>query len=321
MQKSVKIPSRCFLSASLLCLVLPFLGGCSQSEQSMEVRLFRQAERKAKQGDADAQYTLGVNYLNGHRVPKDEGAGREWLRKAAEQGHAEAAYRLGLCYFYGRDGVSKNKEEASKWFQKSGLGEEEEFIVRLPKYRSEEWLSEKIQQAEQGDAEAMYTLSLHYMERKSRTGMPAGGMPGAGMDDLFGPPLDEDAGLKWLRNAAELGHAEAQFSLGNHYARYVYFYRLDDSRNREEDAAETEKWLRKAAEQGYALAQYALGSFYFRARLDKIRDEGRLLSFQEANISEEEKEEGIKYLRMAKASGKRLVMRDADRLLQEVGGY
>jgi len=48
---------------------------------------------KAKQGNADAQFTLAVMYENGDGVPKDEKTAMKWYRLAAEKGHAEASER------------------------------------------------------------------------------------------------------------------------------------------------------------------------------------------------------------------------------------
>lgn len=44
----------------------------------------------AHQGIADAQFILGVCYLNGHYVEEDPEMAFEWFMKAAEQGHPEA---------------------------------------------------------------------------------------------------------------------------------------------------------------------------------------------------------------------------------------
>ena len=53
----------------------------------------------AKQGDADAQYNLGLMYNgNGQGVPQDYKEAVKWYRLAAEQGHAWAQYNLGLMY-------------------------------------------------------------------------------------------------------------------------------------------------------------------------------------------------------------------------------
>ena len=46
--------------------------------------------KAARQGDAEAQYNLGVCYRKGYGVEKDLTEAVKWLRKAADQGFAEA---------------------------------------------------------------------------------------------------------------------------------------------------------------------------------------------------------------------------------------
>jgi TPR repeat protein len=55
--------------------------------------------------------------------------------------------------------------------------------------------------------------------------------------------------VKWLRKAANQGHADAQYNLGA-----MYFM----GRGVLQDHVEAEKWYRKAAEQGHANAQHNL---------------------------------------------------------------
>ncbi len=54
--------------------------------------------RSAEQGNAEAQYSLGVLYIEGQGVPQDDAEGVKWFRFAAEQGHAAAQSSLGNMY-------------------------------------------------------------------------------------------------------------------------------------------------------------------------------------------------------------------------------
>ncbi len=56
----------------------------------------------AEQGNARAQYNLGVMYENGRGVPQDYAKALQWYRKAAEQGVALAQNNLGVMYRKGR---------------------------------------------------------------------------------------------------------------------------------------------------------------------------------------------------------------------------
>ena len=55
----------------------------------------------ANQGDAAAQYNLGVCYYNGEGVTKDIKEAARLFKLAADQGDARAQCYLGVCYEYG----------------------------------------------------------------------------------------------------------------------------------------------------------------------------------------------------------------------------
>ena len=91
--------------------------------------------------------------------------------------------------------------------------------------------------ANQGDANAQYTLALMYEN-------------GAGI------PRDPRYAIYWYTKAAQQGHVEAQYRLGTIY-RYGYgdeVFLLDFK--------QAVYWITKAAEQGHLIAQYNLGHMY-----------------------------------------------------------
>ncbi len=69
----------------------------------------------AKQGNAKAQFNLGLMYYKGKGVPQDYAEAVGWYRKAAEQGYATAQYNLGWKYFQGF-GVPKDFVRAFAWY-------------------------------------------------------------------------------------------------------------------------------------------------------------------------------------------------------------
>ena len=69
----------------------------------------------AEQGDAMAQYNLGVMYANGEGVPEDDVEAVRWYRLAAEQGDADAQSNLGLMYDHG-EGVPEDDVLAYMWW-------------------------------------------------------------------------------------------------------------------------------------------------------------------------------------------------------------
>jgi len=88
----------------------------------------------AEQGNARAQFNLGLMYDKGRGVPQDDKEAVKWCRLSAEQGDAKAQYNLALMYEDGR-GVPQNYKEAVRLYRLS---------------------------AEQGDALAQYNLGFMY---------------------------------------------------------------------------------------------------------------------------------------------------------------
>lgn len=92
---------------------LMYANGQGVSKNDIEaVRWYRLA---AGQGNAKAQNRLGRLYDDGESVPKDTIEAVKWYRLAADQGYSVAQYNLGRMYEEGQ-GIPKNIEEATKWY-------------------------------------------------------------------------------------------------------------------------------------------------------------------------------------------------------------
>ena len=75
------------------------------------------AKAAAEKGDARAQCQMGLFYMNGIGVDRDEDKAVEWLKKAAAQNNAQAQYNLGIYYAKFSDGEAVNK--ALKWLKEA----------------------------------------------------------------------------------------------------------------------------------------------------------------------------------------------------------
>ena len=75
-------------------------------------------EKAAAQGDAEAQYNLGVMHAKGQGARKDYARARELWEKAAAQGHSLAQYNLGVMYNNG-EGVWRDLKKAREWYGKA----------------------------------------------------------------------------------------------------------------------------------------------------------------------------------------------------------
>lgn len=76
---------------------------------------FRQA---AEQGHTNAEYEVGMCYLDGDGVNEDEYEAAKWFRKAALKGHAEAQFELAELLEYNYYGYSSS-EETFGWYKKA----------------------------------------------------------------------------------------------------------------------------------------------------------------------------------------------------------
>jgi localization factor PodJL len=71
--------------------------------------------KAAADGDAAAQYTIGVRYMEGKGTTRDLAKAAEWLERAARAGLAPAQYRLAAMYERGT-GIEKDIDKARSWY-------------------------------------------------------------------------------------------------------------------------------------------------------------------------------------------------------------
>ena len=110
--------------------------GAAAYSKGEYARAYRELGPLAEQGNAEAQWYLGVMCHDGQGVPQNYAEAAKWFRKAVEQGYAKAQYNLGVMYRRG-NGVQQDNEEAVKLYRKA---------------------------AEQGLIEAQYNLGVMYAE-------------------------------------------------------------------------------------------------------------------------------------------------------------
>jgi TPR repeat protein len=101
------------LVLSILFLTAPvwadFKAGMDAHHHGDYATAMREWQPLAEQGQAAAQYELGLLYANGKGVTKDDATARKWYEKAAIQGHVEAQVNLGVLLMYARGGQQDYK--------------------------------------------------------------------------------------------------------------------------------------------------------------------------------------------------------------------
>ena len=111
-------------------------------------------KKLGQQGDADAQYQLGILYHDGDTVPRNDEQAVQWFRRAAEQGYVRAQSTLGAYYWAGR-GVPQDYTKAYFWSQLALAQGDENSKSRL------EGLSAQMTQSQVSSARQLAEAWLH----------------------------------------------------------------------------------------------------------------------------------------------------------------
>lgn len=153
----------------------------------------------AEEGDARAQYYLGIMHANGEGVPENDRQAAYWFQKSARQGNSQSQYHLGAMYANG-EGVPEDDPQAVYWFRKSAkqgdaraqfnLGVMYEFGEGVPEddRQAVNWYRRA---AEQGHGRAQFGLGLMYA-------------------DGSGIPRDNVQAYAWFNLAAARGDERVQ---------------------------------------------------------------------------------------------------------------
>jgi TPR repeat protein len=103
----------------IICLALPawadFQAGMDANNRGDYATALREWRPLAEQGDARAQFDLGLLYENGDGVPRDYAKAHQWYEKSAAQGGAKAQFYLGLQSAFG-EGGPLDLAQAHMWY-------------------------------------------------------------------------------------------------------------------------------------------------------------------------------------------------------------
>jgi TPR repeat protein len=233
-------------------------------------------KKRAGDGDAKGEMSLGTRYLTGNGVSKNYADAEAWLRKAANQGEPTAQNDLGALYELG-EGVATNAPEAMRWYLKA---------------------------ANQGESTAQNNLGTHYMLgegvatdapeamrwylKAANQGNAAGEFhAGAAYETGSGVAKDLEQARSWYQKAAQQGQGDAKAGLerldaveqserlavdrdkkragdGDAEGEMALGKRYFTGDGVSKNYAEAEAWLLKAANQGNSTAQNYLGTRYMR---------------------------------------------------------
>ena len=240
---------------------------------------------KAEAGDAEAQYSAGLNYYMGTRLPQSYKKALYWYTQAAEQGldkgrygldiwrsdkpqelqkaveqyvvlaehgDAEAQCLAGVWYMNGI-GVTRDKAKAVEWFVKS---------AQQDNVLAKEWLGHCWSHGH-GVAKD-YRQAFFWYYQAARQGSAGAQLLVAGLYySGRGVRKNEKEAAVWLTRAADQNNTEAQCRLGEWYHK---------GSGVAKDDQQAVYWITKAAEQDHDDAICTLG-FCYRDGIGVVKDE------------------------------------------------
>ena len=117
--KKTAIARRAVIAFTAFTTFASVTGAFAQAPSEAEAaEVLKTAKPLADNGNANAQYNMGVLYDEGYGVKQDYAKARGWYEKAAAQKYAKAEHNLGIMYQSGH-GVQKSSAKAAEWFKRA----------------------------------------------------------------------------------------------------------------------------------------------------------------------------------------------------------
>ncbi|MGF1455389.1 MAG: toll/interleukin-1 receptor domain-containing protein [Alphaproteobacteria bacterium] len=199
----------------------------------------------AMRRDVEAQYRLGLHYLNDAGQDRDTGLGLAWIEKAADGGHTAAQMELASLALSDDGPLARDPVIAAKWYERA---------------------------AEDGHADAQYNLAVLLMSGETGRRDPAQARvwfekaADQGLIDAaynvgvlyangWGIRADHPRAVTYLTRAAEAGRGDAAWALG-------LLYHEGDERVR--DLSTAVHWFKRAAQANHPNAQFVMSILHIK---------------------------------------------------------
>jgi hypothetical protein len=208
-------------------------------------------QKKADEGDAYAQFKIGLAYSQGKGIKEDDATASEWWIKASEQGEPHAQFALAGAYYHGK-GIEKNDEKFIELLKKSAEQNEGHAMLLLGK----EYLSGDIVEKDETKANEQFKKAFEILQKAAKDG-DSFAMRRLGLmySDGYGVYENDEKAIELLGQAAQKGDSQSKYILG-----YIYQFGLWGV---EQNSYKAFDWFNEAAEQGDAEAQLELGVAYY----------------------------------------------------------
>ena len=171
------------------------------------------------QGHHDAEYQLGLSYLKGRGVGRNEAGALIWFRRAVGGNHPAAMYQLANAYRFGLGGIDAHEGLALEWYENAiedGYSAATHELVEL-------FIIGAVRDAKAGDDEAArenIASAIAWSERGVTLGDPDVSFEFAqNLDSGFGGVIagDRRSAVAIYRIAAQQGSLAASHKLARHF--------------------------------------------------------------------------------------------------------
>ena len=259
-------------------------------------KAFELFSNAAKRGYAPSQFQLGLMYLNGLGIKKNDGRALYWLEEAANQNHRRAQYHLGVIYR--KEKSVQNFQKAVYWYKKAAENNLLEaqndlahmYLKGLGVPQNTKLGIQTLKEAAQaGNAYAQFKLGILYFR-----------------GELI--PKNEKEALYWLEKAAHQDFLKAQHHLGilykkgesvQNFQKAVYWYKKAAENNLLEAQNDLAymylnglgvpqniklgvQTLKESAQAGNAYAQFKMGSLYLKGEFIPKNEKEAFYWFEKA---------------------------------------
>lgn len=229
----------------------------------------------ANKGDKEAQFKVGLMYLNGKDgFPRDQDKAFHWLNKAASQDHTNAQFEIGMMYY--KPGSNDNQEAETLLLKAADKGHTnaQYFLAAIysqnQKYdTAAKWLDMALQNNHEEALEMLIELYmsgklgnpdrkrvLHWLEQASIKGLRDAQYK-LGEEYLESNEIvnHKSKGFAWIEKSARNGYTEAKYKLATLYKKGI---------GARKQYTKSARWFREAAKEGHVDAQYDLAELYLQ---------------------------------------------------------
>jgi TPR repeat protein len=194
----------------------------------------------ANRGNPEAQYVVGLCYLNGWGVVSDKGVAENWFLKSAQAGFAASQYQMSLLL---QTTDEDDLRDAIDWLRKSAL---QGFSLAQDLYS---------QYCEGGIGMARDPVEAFRFCLLVAKGdyYPAAKRAASMLEQGIGVDKNLEQAFQWYYRAAELGDVDSAASVGRMYA---------TGTGVEKNDTKALEWLQEGQKRGSPWALFALSSAY-----------------------------------------------------------